>query len=199
MTSCYPRFSLSWRGGLRPAGADELPGDRSPHILEGVRNLLACALVVLVMRTASADPATAPSSTFCSDRSPVERIDAVLVCRDGGQRYAASSTRDRTGWSYQRADGPVPFSRDESAHTDRELADGVAKLCRGANGPRILFPSMHRRELGWPLPRCQGRFELVLVKAGSRLELRAPGVAEIADVYWIARLHEFGRQAVWKP
>lgn len=160
---------------------------------------LGCALLLGLVRTAPADPAKATALTFCTDRSPIERIETVLVCREGGHTYSATSTRDRTGWRYKRADGPVPFSRTETEHTDRDLADGVTKICRGANDPRIAFPSVHRRDLGWPLPRCRGSFELVLVKAGSRLELRAPRVAELAEVYWIARLHEFAKQALWKP
>jgi hypothetical protein len=157
-----------------------------------VRGLVVAAILIGALGVAHAD-------RFCASPAAVDLVTTELVCPEATYR-GWSLRRTVGGWAHV-IDGTTPtaISADEATHIDQWLTDGVAQVCAGKGDPAVEFPSLHRKEYGWPLDRCRGRREnrLVLGKGALRLALSAPRAPELAALYLLARLHDLGRRMVW--
>jgi hypothetical protein len=141
------------------------------------------------------DPAYLTSSEFCTARGRVDRVDRVDVCHDAGhQRYTTTAKRGVAGWVSSRGD---TFELDETTHLDADLAAGVRTLCAGTGSAELAYPSLHREDLGWPIFICDPTPELVLYRDGATVVLPAPVASELAEVYFIVGVHDFGLRAVF--
>jgi len=144
-------------------------------------------------------PSAAPETAFCRSTAPVDRIERVLACTDGrDERFESPSVRRAEGWiDLDDFRGEMAFTADENAHVDAALVEATAQICAGDGDPAIVYPSLHKAELGWPMWDCFGDHFLVLHRGDAALELRQPLAAPLATVYWVVGVHDFGRIVVW--
>jgi hypothetical protein len=147
----------------------------------------------------AADPKPAPPP-ICAGSGDITRVEEVLACPDGGQRFSTPSARDKAGWHRAGSDDQSAFTADETTHMDSYLADGLAHLCSGDTSTDFAYVSLHRKDLGWPMDACRGARFLVIHRGEQMLELRgSPLTHGFEGAEYMIHLHQFDRVMTWKP
>jgi hypothetical protein len=142
---------------------------------------------------AAADPK--PPKVMCDPDVAVDRVDDVMQCTgDDQRRFAETSLRQADGWRTSS----MTFTRDENAHFDARLADGLRRICAGDDKP-LRWASLHTKEFGWPLDTCRRNARSIIVFKGStRFVLDRPRVDEMWQAQRLMHAHDLGRHEVWR-